>query len=84
MTMKKSDKTPWNILINLLWVYICYEICRLAFLFENWGQFKDTFTWSSFFEMLRGGLFFDTSAICYTNSLYILLVLFPLHYRGVL
>lgn len=81
MTMKKSDKTPWNILINLLWVYICYEICRLAFLFENWGQFKDTFTWSSFFEMLRGGLFFDTSAICYTNSLYILLVLFPLHYK---
>lgn len=81
MAMKKSDKTPWNILINLLWVYICYEICRLAFLFENWGQFKDTLTGNSFLEMLRGGLFFDTSAICYTNSLYLLLVLFPLHYK---
>lgn len=84
MTMKKSDKTPWNILINLLWVYICYEICRLAFLFENWGQFKDTLTWTSFFEMLRGGLFFDTSAICYTNSLYLLLILFPLHFKETL
>lgn len=81
MTINKSNPIPWNIFINFLLVYICYEVCRLAFLFENWRQFNDALTWSSVFEMFRGGLFFDTSAICYTNILYLLLVLFPLHYK---
>lgn len=78
--MKNLDKTLCHLLANLLLVYLCYELCRLAFLFENWAQFKDTLTWSAFFEILRGGIFFDTSAICYTNSLYLLLVLLPLHH----
>lgn len=82
--MKNPDNTLRNLLINLLWVYVCYEICRLAFLFENWAQFKDTMTWSALFEMLCGGVLFDTSAICYTNSIYLLLVLLPLHQKETL
>lgn len=68
---------PWHVLTNLLLVYLCYMACRLAFLLENWSFYTDTLTWPSFWQMMRGGLYFDTSAILYTNSLYLLLVFLP-------
>lgn len=70
--------TPLCMLANLVLVYVVYELCRFIYLFENWSTFAPTLTWSSLGEMLRGGLMFDTSAILYTNSLYILLMLLPL------
>ena len=66
---------------NMVLVYVIYEICRLVFLAVNWGMFADSLTWGGFMEMLRGGWFFDTSAILYTNALYALLMLFPVHYK---
>ncbi len=72
---------PAGIVINLLWVYICYEICRLAFLFENWSLFGENLTWSAFWHITLGGLRFDTSAIFYTNAIVILLYLLPLHLK---
>ena len=68
-------------LLNMVLAYMVYEICRLVFLAVNWGMFSDTMTWSAFGEMLHGGWYFDTSAILYTNSLYALLMLFPVHYK---
>ncbi len=83
--MIKSTKwyqsNPVGMILNLLWVYICYEACRLAFLFENWGIFGDSITWSSFRHISLGGWRFDTSAIFYTNAIVILLYLFPLHFK---
>lgn len=73
--------TPLCFVINLALVYIVYEICRLVFLAVNWGMFSETMTWNAFGEMLRGGWMFDTSAILYTNALYALLMLFPIHYK---
>lgn len=73
--------SPLCLLLNLVLVYIVYALCRLVFLFENWNAFSGTLTWSKWGEMLKGGWFFDTSAIMYTNALYILLMLFPLHYK---
>ncbi len=90
MTKKKIDihnihqalqKTSWCIVFNLAAVYICYTICRFAFLFVNWELYKDNLTWQSFGELFYGGMIFDSSAIFYTNSLYLLLVLLPLHYK---
>lgn len=68
-------------LANLVLVYVAYEICRFIYLFENWTTFSPTLTFASLAEMLRGGWMFDTSAILYTNSLYILLMLLPLHWK---
>lgn len=81
MKTLKLNKTPWCVLINLIWVYICYEICRLAFLFENWDLFKDDVSFDLLKRWLHGGFMFDTSAICYTNAVYLLFVLLPLHYK---
>ncbi len=72
---------PLCFLLNMVLAYVAYEICRLVFLAVNWGMFSDTMTWSAFGEMLHGGWYFDTSAILYTNSLYALLMLFPIHYK---
>ncbi len=66
---------------NMVLVYIVYEVCRLVFLAVNWGMFSETISWKSWGEMLHGGWYFDTSAILYTNALYALLMLLPLHYK---
>lgn len=73
--------TPLRMMLNLVLVYLAYGICRMAFLFENWSMFSGNLTWSGFAEMMRGAWMFDTSAILYTNALYALLMLLPLHYK---
>ena len=60
---------------NLLLVYIVYQIARVAYFLEN----TDYLTYSA--GVFQGGLLFDTSAILYTNVLYIVLMLFPLHWK---
>lgn len=69
--------TPAGLLINLFWIYAAYTICRAAFLLENWSVFSDSLTWKSAFTMFIGGLRFDSSAIFYSNALFILLYLLP-------
>lgn len=75
--MNHLNRLPLSILYNFLLAYVCYQVCRLAFLFENFASFSPSLTWSSFWTLMRGGLLFDTSAICYTNCLYLLLALLP-------
>ncbi|MCM1292552.1 MAG: sulfatase-like hydrolase/transferase [Bacteroides sp.] len=72
--------TVMGVVINLLMVYVCYFICRVVFLALN-SQLLSIDSTATLLTLLRGGLLFDTSAICYTNALYILLALFPLHYK---
>ena len=48
---------------------------------DNWSYFAEGLTFSHLMELLGGGLVFDTSAILVTNSLWLLLVLFPLHLK---
>ena len=64
-------------LLNLLLAYIVYAIARIAYLLDNWSYFPSGMS----IEMLRGGLVFDTAAIMLTNSLYIVLMLLPLHWK---
>ena len=70
-----------SVLFNLLLAYIVYFIARLAFLFENWGLYSDSLSFGHLVELFRGGVMFDTTAILYTNALWILMVLFPLHWK---
>lgn len=66
---------------NMLVVYVVYAICRLAFLLENWTTLGGGISFGSLGEMLHGALIFDTSAIFYTNALYALMMLLPLHVK---
>ena len=62
---------------NLAIAYVVYFIARLVFLAENWGLYAEGMTASHLMELLEGGVVFDTSAILYTNVLWVVMMLFP-------
>lgn len=81
--------TPVSMMLDLLWLYVAYAVCRIAFLFENWSIVGAGLTGDSLRQIWLGGFRFDSSAIFYTNSLFLLLYLLPVHkkehlgwYRG--
>ena len=61
--------------------FIVYSICRLEYLFENWSYFSQSVGEGRLWGLLMAGLRFDTPGIFYTNALYVLLMLLPLHYK---
>lgn len=63
---------------NLILVYLLYFIARIAYLLENYASFSEGLSLEHLLPLFGGGLMFDTSAILYTNMLYIVLMLFPL------
>ena len=65
------------LLLNLLLAYVVYFIARIAYLLDNWSYFSESLSW----EIWQGGLVFDTSAILVTNIPYIVLMLFPIHWK---
>ena len=76
-----SLKPLASVLLNLALAYIIYFIARIAFLLENLNLYAENLTTSHLLEMLRGGMVFDTSAILYTNILWVVMMLFPLHLK---
>ena len=73
--------TGLSAFINLLWVYAVYFVCRLVYGFENWSVLGETMSSDGIWNILKGGCLFDTSAIMYTNSLYMVLMLLPCHLK---
>ena len=67
------------VLVNLAIAYGVYFIARVAFLIENWGLFSEGMTTSHLLELFRGGIVFDTSAVLYTNALWVVMMLFPVY-----
>ena len=68
------------VMLNMLLLYVAYGVTRVAFLLENLSTFDHVFTLKAW-SIVVGGLYFDTSAIAYTNALYILMVLLPCHLK---
>ena len=68
-------------LYNLLLAYVVYFLARIVYLLENWSYFAPNLSFSHCLEMIWGGLVFDTSAILVTHIPYIVLMLFPLHFK---
>ncbi len=66
------------VLYNMVLAYAVYMLARVAFLLDNWSLFAETMTAGHFLHLCRGGLVFDTSALLVTNSLWLVLMLFPL------
>ena len=56
---------------NLVMVFLMYQVARLGYWLENAQYLHYTK------EVFGGGLVFDTSAILYTNVLWVLMMLFP-------
>ncbi len=74
--------TPFiTLLWNLLMVYICFMICRIAFIWYNWDLYSGYLDTELVLNMLKGSLRFDTAGIMYLSILYIFLTLIPLHFK---
>ena len=67
--------------LNMLVAYLVWMLSRVAFFAENWSTFAPYMSWSLLWSMVRGALVFDTSALLYVNSLYLVLMLLPLHLK---
>ena len=67
--------------LNMLVAYLVWMLSRVAFFAENWSTFAPYMSWPLFKSMLRGALVFDTSALLYINSLYLVLMLLPFHLK---
>lgn len=61
---------------RLLLVYIMYFVARVLFFYYN-NDLLDIQSYSAFFTICYHGLAFDTTAILYINSLFIVLSIFP-------
>lgn len=64
----------------LLLAMILYSVCRLLFYFFN-SSFFPEMTLSRFSTIMKGGLRFDLTAVLYSNSLLLLLMILPLKWR---
>lgn len=73
--------TSLSAFINLIGVYAVYAICRVVYGLENWSVLGGNFFSGGMTDVWNGGFLFDTSAILYTNSLYMVLMFFPLHLK---
>ena len=74
-------KTPFMVMIrNLVVVYAVFLLCHPIFIWYNWSALKGSMS-GMFWPMLRGSLVFDTSGIMYICSIYIVLLLFPFHFK---
>ena len=80
MMVRTFGKYIGNFVWNIALVYVCYFVCRVMFVLDNWDSYA-YLTMGNFVTLCRGGLLFDSAAIAYTNALYMLLVFFPLHLK---
>ena len=74
-------KSFLNVVFDIALVYFCYFLCRAVFLAANYSYYEGKILTDNFITLLKGSLVFDTSAIAYTNLLFFLLALFPLHFK---
>lgn len=74
----KALQPLFSLVANVVLAYLVYFVARVAYLLENYSFFKEGLSFGHLMRMFRGGLMFDTTALVYSNALYILLMLFPL------
>lgn len=76
MRLRSAKNSLYTLALRLGLVYAAYMLSRVIFYILNYKTFGfiPPAEWP---EIIFGGLLFDTSAIAYTNILFILLALFP-------
>ena len=74
-------RTPLMVMIrNLVVVYAAFLICHVVFIWYNWNAFQGDMA-GMFWPMLKGSFVFDTAGIMYICALYMVLMMFPFHFK---
>ncbi len=79
--LKDSLGCYYAILLNTIAIYVIYFLCRAVFFVCNSDFYEGHIGAGIVFNIIKGGLVFDTSAIIYTNILYFVLAALPLHLK---
>jgi len=83
MTDNKSPvfKTPFVVMVrNLVVVYAAFLICHPIFIWYNWSSFQGALA-GMIWPMLKAALIFDTAGIMYICALYMVMMMFPFHFK---
>lgn len=79
---KRRERSPLRaIMQNLLSAYLILLLCQFIFILANRETYATALENNAWWMLLKGNIVFATPAVCYLNALYILLTLFPLHYK---
>ena len=82
LSRKRRERSPLRaIMQNLLSAYLILLLCQLVFMIANRETYATALENNAWWMLLKGNIVFATPAVCYLNALYILLTLFPLHYK---
>ncbi len=74
-------RTPFMVMLrNLVVVYAAFLICHPVFIWYNWSSFQGDLA-GMLWPMLKGALVFDTAGIMYISALYMVLMMFPFHFK---
>ena len=65
---------------NLAVVYAAFLLCHPVFIWYNWSSLHGSMS-GMFWPMLKGALVFDTAGIMYISAIYMVLLMFPFHYK---
>lgn len=77
----KSRHLVTAMALNILLSYAVLTICQIIFILANWNRYESALASCNIFMLIKGFLAFATPSVCYINSIYLLLLLFPLHYK---
>lgn len=78
---RKERNILTALLLNTTLAYAALMVCRMIFVLTNYKHFSGTIGEDTLISLIKGAVLFDTSAVCYLNALYLLCLLFPLHYK---
>ena len=70
----------FQIIKRILVIYLLFTLCRLIFFWHNYDLYSGR-TFEQLLKIFLGGMRFDTTAIFYTNFLYIIMFLLPFKFR---
>ena len=82
--MKKSSLANHPLVavaLNIAMLYAAYFLTRVAFFLENYSYYDHVLPMHLVWHFTKAGAYFDTAGICYTNALWLLMVLLPLHWK---
>ena len=82
--MKKSSLANHPLVavaLNIAMLYAAYFLTRVAFFLENYSYYDHVLPMHLVWHFTKAGVYFDTAGICYTNALWLLMVLLPLHWK---
>lgn len=79
-TSLTKDNLYWRTAKRLFWIMLLFSLFRLLFYAFNASLYPDL-TLATYLRLALGGLKFDTTAVLYTNLLYLFLILVPFQFR---